>query len=734
MTPAVVNDGPPMDREYTIEANRVGMIPISVAYMNTLSETKRGYGIAVEAPSPISVSTLQQWNGNGEVARHLPVEAWGSTYYTMNFYQDRYGTQAAGYDYRPSQIVIVAANDSTVVTYTPTVDTEGGISKGTSASVTLNRGECYMIKAKIDESLNRKWETDLSGTLIRSTNPVAVISGHTKVGILRYPDIITGLGGSSPAHFLRNNVHDVMFPVEFAGTRFVTVPCKYTGTRITGKASPEFGVEDDRGDVIRVVALEDNTVVKTMNQSGSEFAIQMTLNKGQTQIVPSLETPTYWETDKPVLMAQYGKSYAKDRGIARTLKAEDSPLGHPSVEAGMPMMQCVPPIDRFVNYGAFSSPDGMDNFINIVFRADEIAKIKYNGRTLNSAFGGSMRLIKGTPYACISTQVGTGEQWIESVDSNVRWCAWNYGSLDGLSQGRAYGTPVAVDVTIPCDDSLALTQTTKCGDVDGRGIVLLPNQTTCGSIYHIYPVQINNYTFDYDTASSTDRSTSFSLKVKDKNQAGSATIRLVSRSGKFIERTYVYDPVKIVPSVNSIDFGLLSVGKPATISVSIRNANTQKAVTITKLLFPLRSDVFRCTPDTGIVLSAGDSTVVEVTVNVPVGELVADTLVAEQECGSIKLLPIRVRGILTSVNEEQHHGQILRIDPNPSNDIIDINLNIQSPGTLSISTLDGRQVFSQTIEGQMKQLHIDLSHLSTGVYIVTLSSLHALISKPLYKL
>lgn len=110
-TPAVMNDGPPMDAEYTIEANRVGMIPISVAYMNKLSETKRGYGIAVEAPSPISVFTLQQWNGNGEVARHLPVEAWGSTYYTMNFYQDRYGTQAAGYDYRPSQIVIVAAND-----------------------------------------------------------------------------------------------------------------------------------------------------------------------------------------------------------------------------------------------------------------------------------------------------------------------------------------------------------------------------------------------------------------------------------------------------------------------------------------------------------------------------------------------------------------------------------------------------------------------------------------------
>lgn len=702
--------------------------------MNQQSETKNGYGIAVEAPTPISVFTLQQWNGNGEIARHLPVEAWGKSYYTMNFYQDRYGTQADGYSYRPGQIVIVAARDSTIVSYTPTVDTEAGVQKGTTATVTLQRGECFQIKANIDEILNKKWESDLTGTLIRSSHPVAVISGHTKVGILRYPDIITGQRGSSPAHFLRNNVHDVMLPNEFGGTRFVTVPCRYTSHRITGKASPEFGVEDDRGDVIRVVALEDNTVVKKMLPNGSSLVTQFVLNKGQTQIVPALEVATYWESDKPILMVQYGKSYAKDLGIPGVSKDTDSPLGHPSVEAGMPMMQCIPSIDRFVDYGAFYSPAGMDNFFSIVFKADEIAKIKLDNRTLSSAFGGASRLINGTPYACIALPIWQGLHLIESSDSSIRWCAWTYGSLDGLSQGRAYGTPVSVDLRIPCNDSLALSNVSKCGDIDGNGILAVPSEATCGSFYQVYPVEINNYGFVVDTANSNDRSTKFSLIVQDKNQGAMATIRLLARSGKYLERTYVYSPQQIIPSERIIDFRNLSVNVPYTKSVVIKSQDSQQTVRIAKLSFPVHAGVFSCKPDTGIILSPGDSTVVEITANVPVGEVVIDTMVAELECRSIKLLPVRARGFLTTVNEEEHRGRILRIDPTPSNEIIDVTLNTQSPGTISIYSLEGRRVYIQNIDGQTKRMRLDLSILRSGVYILVVTTEQGTDRQHLYKL
>ena len=273
-TPAGINDAAKMDKEFTVEANKVLKVPISTAYMNTESEARRGYGILITSKKPISVTTYQAWQGNGEMARHLPVEGWGKNYYTMNFYQDRYGN-SSGYKYRPGQILIIADKDNTVVSYTPTVDTEGGVEapsvrKGATQTVTLEKGETFLIKSKINELENKEWTTDLTSTWIRSNKPVGVVSGHVKVAIMRYPDVLPPTGNfAAEAHFVRNNVHDAMLPLEMAGTKFVTTPCMYTPTRVVGQASIEFGIDDDRGDVVRVIALEDGTTVKAMRQDGS---------------------------------------------------------------------------------------------------------------------------------------------------------------------------------------------------------------------------------------------------------------------------------------------------------------------------------------------------------------------------------------------------------------------------------------------------------------------------------
>jgi hypothetical protein len=650
-TPAAINAAPGMDREYSLEPNKVLKIPINTAYMNTMSETKTGFGILVTSSKPISVSTFQAWNGNGEMARHLPVEGWGKSYYTMNFYQDRYGTPGEGYNYRPSQIVIIADKDNTVVSYTPTFDTEGGmeqspVRKGATATVTLEKGECYMIKAKIDELKNKEWESDLSGTFIRSSKPVGIVSGHTKVGILRYPDILVGLGGSSPAHFVRNNVHDAMLPLEMSGTKFITVPCRYTSTRITGKASAEFGVEDDRGDVIRVVALEDNTTVKTMRQDGSSFKNEWVLRKGETRIMPSLEVPTYWESDKPILMGQYGKSYAKDRGIAvrGSSKGEESALGHPSVESGMPMLQYVPSVDRFVEYGVFNAPEGMDNFMNIVFKADEITKIKVDNKPLNSAFGGAMRYLKGTPYACMAVAVSAGDHVIESIDPKVRWAAWTYGSLDGLTQGRAYGTPISIDMTIPCDDSLVVTDPVICGDVEGEGKIV-PENSSCGSIFAVYPEELTNYTLEVDPEfNSGDKIVKYKLIVTDKTKDAMAVVRIVTRSGKYVEKTYTYIADKISWTPTRINFGTIAFNTPETKTLTIKNENTDRPVNIKKVSVKAFDKVYVCTPNGGFTLGPSESKDIKVTATIQSAPEVVDTVLVELDCYTVKTAELRVRG------------------------------------------------------------------------------------------
>jgi hypothetical protein len=648
-TPSGINDAARIDREYSLEPNKVLKISISTTYMNVNSQTRAGYGILVTSKAPISVSTYQAWMGNGELARHIPINAWGKNYFTANFYQDRYGTEGSGYKYRPSQILLISDKDNTVVSYTPTVATEGGSElpdgkKGQTQTVTLEKGETFLIKAKIDENYNKQWETDLSGTVIRSNKPVGVVSGHTKVAVMRYPDVLPPTGMfAAEAHFVRNNVHDAQLPIEMSGTKFVTAPCLYTPTRVVGQASAEFGIDDDRGDVIRFIALEDNTKIFSMRQDGSGMKAERSLRKGESFIATAVDVVTYWESDKPVLATHYGKSYAKilpPAFIRVGNKENDGTQGHPTVESGMPMMQYVPSVDRWTNYGVFNSPEGMDNFFNIVFKASEIGKIKVDGRSLTSAFGGAMRLIKGTPYAVVRTPIGAGDHFVESTELTVRWVAWNYGSLDGLQQGRAYGTPVSIDLSVPCDDSLDIQYQIVCGDVEGN-VKLLPENSTCAQFFAFVVEDENNFTLEADVDNLSDYKVfPFKLKVSDKKKPAFARIRIVTRSGNWIEKEFKYDGIDLSFNPASINFGIKPISETACTTVVVTNMQ-KTPVSITNLKF--KNTRFTVSPS-ALQLGPNESKNIEVCGTVLTEVRQVDTLIAEINCVELKYLAVEIKG------------------------------------------------------------------------------------------
>ena len=651
-TPSSINDNARIDRTFTVNANEVLKVPVPTTYMNGVSasgpesQTKRGYGILVTSDKPISVSTYQAWMGNGELARHLPIEAWGKNYFTMNFYQDRYGTSGQ-YKNRPGQILLVAAKDNTVVTYTPTWTTEGGSDNpstpsGVSQTITLERGETYVIKAKIDENYNKEWITDLSGTFITSNKPLGVISGHTKVAIMRYPDVLPPTGMfAAEAHFVRNNVHDAMLPVEMSGTKFVTLPCLYTPTRVVGQGSVEFGIDDDRGDVVRIVATQDNTKVFSMRQDGSALKAERTLRKGESFLATSLEVATYWETDKPALMAHYGKSYAKILPpVLIGRKGVEQTQGHPTVESGMPMMQYVPPVDRWASYGVFNSPEGMDNFLNIVFKTEQVGQIKIDGRSLTSAFGGSTRQIKGTPYSYIRSPIGAGNHFIESAQDSIRWAAWTYGSLDGLQQGRAYGTPIAIDLAIPCDDSLTIIAADVCGDIYGQ-VKLLPENSTCAQLFWFTLEDEDNYVLEANMDELTDAKVfPFLLRVVDKKRPAYAKIKVVTRSGNWIEREFRYDGVDFVFDPAEVNFGTQAYNQQACTTVTVTN---KQKTTITLDSLKFNNTAFSVSPTT-IKLGPNESKTIEVCGVINQSGSVKDTLIATVNCVELKLLPVEIRG------------------------------------------------------------------------------------------
>lgn len=78
------------------------------------------------------------------------------------------------------------------------------------------------------------------------------------------------------------------------------------------------------------------------------------------------------------------------------------------------------------------------------------------------------------------------------------------------------------------------------------------------------------------------------------------------------------------------------------------------------------------------------------------------------------------------LEEEQANNQNLKVYPNPAteNDVITISYNEAAIGSLTIQDVDGRIVYTETINSGTNQVQIDAKKmgLSAGIYVVTLAA------------
>lgn len=452
---------PAFDTTMTVQAGETQRIRIpsflTTSKYTDSSERITSLGVSVHSDRAISVVTSFEWFGNGERSVHYPTTAWGKEYRAVSFYQDRYGN-VSPYNEQPGQFLILAAHDSTFVTYTPTVDTRGGSDapatrKGESRTVTLHRGQTFLIRAAIKLNLSKEFITDLTGTRISSNKPIAVITGHTKVAIMRMPSALPPTGVfAAPASFVRNAIQESAPPNTLAGTEFLTIPIMYTSIRRVGNENMEFGIDDDSGDVIRILSLSNNTIVEKYDSETSQYRRVAVLMAGEYYHELSVTEPALWRTSKPAHCYHFGKSWA---GLlppvfgARPHKSEvEHTQGFPTVESGLPMLQSVPPVDRWISHAQFEPMDSVDNFVTILYRSIDSARITLNGRVLSDYPVGTRLKVAGTMYTCIRLSITTsGTQTISTNRRDVNFGAWSYGSRDGLMQGCSYGHTLGMNLT-----------------------------------------------------------------------------------------------------------------------------------------------------------------------------------------------------------------------------------------------------------------------------------------------
>ena len=67
-------------------------------------------------------------------------------------------------------------------------------------------------------------------------------------------------------------------------------------------------------------------------------------------------------------------------------------------------------------------------------------------------------------------------------------------------------------------------------------------------------------------------------------------------------------------------------------------------------------------------------------------------------------------------------SRIVRATPMPANNALDIELDVQSPGTLELVAADGRRVIARDVNRAVSHIHLDVSSLSAGAYTLVLTT------------
>ena len=549
--------------QVTLNDQQMIQIPAGEAILHRIDDLSAN--IRLRGDRPFHVSTYQDLLGNGEQAWHLPTYAWGMAYRPFQWWQDSYGVDGEPETVTVATMSILSGEQPTMVE----VD-----NNGSTETYQLDPFSVLVLDEEEQEGASRDLSSDRTGREVRASHPVAVISGHTKGGVLRYPIGLPPIGEyARPANRSRGNLHDAMLPVEYAGTEFVTVPLRYTPTRVRGYDLEAQGIEDDEGDVIRFIALEDGTEIRSSGP-GVEDHVDTVMNAGDAWYSSRVEEPRVWTANKPVLCAHYGKSFG------RITSQWDRPDLDPSVDAGMPLLQVVPSVTQWTDHAIFTTQDETTNFLNLVCNSDDAASMLLNGQPLSARL--ARRDIPGTSYATFSGPIGFGSYRVTVSDADARFAAWTYGSEDGLQLGRIYGSVASMDLTIACDDTLRINE-----QVFADSVVFTYDVTAdrdCGAIAMAYAERCNGGVVTrHDNGLTIARATPTTMV--------DGNILVVTRSGRFERRWFHLD------GTTSIDEGgsgehLLVAPHPVRDVLTIR-ATGDKPLTGTLYLISMTGERIR---------------------------------------------------------------------------------------------------------------------------------------------
>jgi hypothetical protein len=253
-----------------------------------------------------------------------------------------------------TQFLIVAPFDSTQVEITPSTTTEEGRVPNIPFTVTLQKGQTFMVRSN----------NDLTGSRVRSLNnkfchPIAVFTGSPQ----------TNIGGCGPSNYLWEQIP----PDVVLGSRYI-IP-KYPNTS---------------GSIVRALAIQPGTQIRLEGINQGPI-----LNTGQF-VEMRFDSVVYISGNKPFLLAHFTRG------------------GHCNPQsASLPTMTILSAVSQLQRYAALYAPVGNRflnsdlSTVNIVVKFGERGVTRINGSPINPNF---WRIVPGNPeYATYQTAIAQNE-------------------------------------------------------------------------------------------------------------------------------------------------------------------------------------------------------------------------------------------------------------------------------------------------------------------------------------
>jgi gliding motility-associated-like protein len=359
-------------QSFSVTANNVQLITLP-AFAETIgSEKITTTGIHITSEAPVSAYIHQYFGFRSEASIVLPTEALDKEYFVMSYK----GFFQRETDY-PSEFLIIATEDETEVTITPSDFTLKGKKKGGTFTVLLDQGETYQVQA-------RAGAQDLTGSHIIADKKIAVFGGNSWTQV---PEFCAA----------RDNLLEQMYPVSTWGRQILTVPSDKVNY-----------------DVFRILASADNTQIEVQGSSITNYK----LDRGEWLEYNESEA-TFIVADKPILVAQYliGSS------------CNGHSLGDPSMFLLSGIEQTRDTVTLFNS--RFQAIH--ENYINIITRTVDTNLIILDGQFLIDQGVKFTAVGANGNFSYARVQVKEGAHTISSDGCGVIATAYGYGDVESYA-------------------------------------------------------------------------------------------------------------------------------------------------------------------------------------------------------------------------------------------------------------------------------------------------------------